>query len=108
MTDAEKLASLKSILGITVTTQDSYLSAYLALAKAEILAWVYSGSTPDDVTDVPTRYEVTQIMAVVSGYGIQGAEGQIAHSENGIGRTWKYEDMVAYVRNHVYQIAVIL
>ena len=53
MTDAEKLTSVKSVLGITGTAEDTSLSAYLALAEAEILAWLYSGNTPDDVTDVP-------------------------------------------------------
>ena len=108
MTDAEKLTSVKSVLGITGTAEDASLSAYLALAEAEILAWLYSGNTPDDVTDVPTRYEVTQIMGVVAGFNMQGAEGQLAHSENGISRSWKYEDMVAYVRTHVTPYAGVI
>jgi hypothetical protein len=101
MTDAEKLVQLKALLQITDTTQDATLNVYLSLAKSEILAWLYSGKTPDGITDVPTQYEPTQIMAVVAGYGLAGAENQIAHSENGIVRTFKYEDMIAYVRGHV-------
>lgn len=108
MTDAEKLTSVKSVLGITGTDEDTSLSAYLALAEAEILAWLYSGNTPDDVTDVPTRYEVTQIMGVVAGFNMQGVEGQISHSENGISRSWKHEDMVAYLRAHVIPYAVMI
>lgn len=101
MTSAEKLAMLKSLLKISGTAQDDELTAYLNFCKLEILAWLYSGNTPDGVTDVPAQYEPTQIMACVAGYGISGAEGQTAHSENGISRTFKYEDMVAYVRGHV-------
>ena len=108
MTDAEKLANVKSVLGITVTTQDTQISAYLSLAKAEILAWMYSGSTPDTVTGVPSQYEVTQVMGVVAGFNLQGAEGQTSHSENGISRSWKHEDMVAYLRSHVTPYAVVI
>lgn len=107
MTDAEKLANVKSVLGLTNTTQDTQLSAYLSLAKSEILAWMYP-TIPDDVTDVPSKYEVTQVMAVVAGYNLQGAEGQTSHSENGISRSWKHEDMVAYVRSRVIPYAGVI
>ena len=108
MTEPEKLAMLKGLLKITGTASDAELTTYLTFAKMEILAWLYSGNTPEDVTDVPAQYEPTQVMACVSGYGISGAEGQTAHSENGIGRTFKYEDMVAYVRAHVFAYMVVL
>ena len=101
MTDAEKLSQLKALLQITDTTQDATLAVFLSFAKNEILAWLYSGKTPDDVTDVPARYEPTQVMSVVAGYGLQGAENQTAHSENGISRTFKHEDMISYIRSHV-------
>ena len=101
MTSEEKLTSLKTFLKITGAVQDTELAAYLDFAKKEIIAWLYSGKTPDDVTDVPARYEPTQVMSVVAGYGLQGAENQTAHSENGISRTFKHEDMISYIRSHV-------
>ncbi len=101
MTSVEKLAMLKSLLKISGTDADTELTTHLNFCKLEILAWLYSGKTPEGITDVPAQYEPTQIMACVAGYGISGAEGQTAHSENGISRMWKYEDMVAYVRAHV-------
>ena len=101
MTLAEKLTMLKSLLKISGTTADAELTTYLDFCRLEILAWLYSGQAPEGVTDVPAQYEPTQIMACVAGYGISGAEGQTAHSENGIGRTFKYEDMVADIRAHV-------
>lgn len=101
MSDAEKLAQVKSLMNITGTDLDAQLAVFLSFAKNEILAWLYSGKTPDDVTDVPARYEPTQVMSVVAGYGLQGAENQTAHSENGISRTFKYSDMVDYIRSHV-------
>lgn len=101
MTDAEKLSQVKSLMNITGTDFDAQLAVFLSFAQSEILSWLYSGKTPDDVTDVPARYEPTQVMSVVAGYGLQGAENQTAHSENGISRTFKHEDMISYIRSHV-------
>ena len=100
MYDTEKLAQVKSLMNITGTDLDAQLAVFLSFAKNEILAWLYSGKTPDDV-NVPARYEPTQVMSVVAGYGLQGAENQTAHSENGISRTFKHEDMISYIRSHV-------
>ena len=101
MTDTEKLAQVKSLMNITGTGSDAQLAVFLSFAQSEILSWLYSGKTPDGVTDVPARYEPTQVMSVVAGYGLQGAENQTAHSENGISRTFKHEDMISYIRSHV-------
>jgi hypothetical protein len=108
MSDAEKLAQVKSLMNITSTDLDAQLAVFLSFAKNEILAWLYSGKTPDDVTDVPARYEPTQIMAVVYGYRQAGAEGQTAYAENGISRTWKYDSMVAFIRDHVFPYIEVL
>lgn len=97
-----KLERLKTLLDIAGSDQDDVLSVYLDFARDEILSWLYSGKTPEDVMDVPKQYEPTQLMACVAGLSMKGAEGQISHSENSISRSWKYEDMVSYVRQHVY------
>lgn len=104
MSMTEKLEMLKAILGITDEADDTRLGVYLEAAKREIIAWRYSLaiSTPQDV---PSEYEMIQIHAVVAGYSISGAENQTAHSENGINRTFKFEDMIAYIHAHVPAIA---
>lgn len=86
---------------------DEKLEAYLTLAGTEILQWMYSliGGVPEGVDAVPTRYEVTQVYAVVAGYTHAGAEGQTTHSENGIARTFAYTDMVDYIHQNVLAIA---
>lgn len=108
MTISEKLAQLKALLQVKDTSQDALLSTYLDFAKAEILAWLYSGKTPEGVTDVPERYEPTQIMACVVGYGLSGAEGQSAHSENGTSRTFDYPTMIDYIRKNVTPYAKVI
>lgn len=106
MTNAEKLAMLKSIL-VMDDSEDERLTVYLSASEKEILAWRYSYSenTP---TSVPAEYEMTQIFAVVAGYSQSGAENQLSHSENGISRSFKYEDMVAYIRSHVIPIVRVM
>lgn len=107
MTDNQKLASIKELLddGNEMPT-DAKLTEYLSLAKQEILSWMYSqiGGVPTDVTDVPTKYEVTQIYAVVAGYTHAGAEGERQHSENGVSRYFTTADMLDYIHRNVYAI----
>ena len=101
MTTVEKLERVKALLKITDTTYDAELTVYLSFAKDEIISWLYSGKPPDNLSDVPAQYESIQIMAVISGFSSSGAEGQLVHSENGISRTWKYEEMGAFIRSPV-------
>lgn len=108
MTDAEKLSQLKALLQITDTTQDATLAVYLSIAKSEILSWLYSGKTPNDVTDVPARYEPTQVMACVAGFGLQGLENQTASTENAITRQFKYSNMLEFIRASVVPYAQVM
>ena len=108
MTDAEKLAQVKSLMNITGTDLDAQLAVFLSFAKNEILAWLYSGKTPDDVTDVPERYIPTQVMACVAGYGLQGAEGQLAHTENSISRQFEYSNMLSFIKGNVIPYAQVV
>ena len=102
MTIEDKLTLVKTMMGLSGTTSyDDELLAYLLSAKAEIIAWLYSGKTPANVTDVPSQYEVTQVHAVLAGYNIRGAENQSVSIENGVHRHFHYSDMVDYIHAHV-------
>ena len=103
MDEAEMLALAKNILGITNNTEDTVLLAYLRAAGKEILQWRYgaTGNVPDTV---PAEYELTQVFAVVSGYTQRGAEGQTWFAENGVMRTFHYDDMIQYIRRNVVQL----
>ena len=109
MTLVEKVSMLKILLGVDESdiSEDKRFEVYLDSAKREILSWRYSyaNEKPDEV---PDEYEMTQIHAVIAGYSISGAENQISHSENGISRSFKYEDMVAYIRGHIIPIAKVI
>ncbi len=108
MTDAAKIDQLKALLQITDTTLDAMFAVYLSLAKSEILSWLYSGKTPDGITDVPARYEPTQVMACVVGFGLQGLENQTASTENAITRQFKYSNMLEFIRANVVPYAQVM
>lgn len=104
MTDAEKLTMVKTLLedGGEMPS-DEKLTAYLSIAKSEILAWIYHlvGGVPDDVTEVPSKYDNTHIYAVIAGYTQAGAEGEAQHIENGVHRNFRYAEMLDYIHNNV-------
>lgn len=105
MTDAEKLTTLKVLLedGSGYMPSDETLNTYISLSKSEILAWMYHliGGVPDDVTEVPDKYETVQIYSIISGWTHAGAEGEEKHIENGVHRDFAYVDMLDYIHNNV-------
>ena len=105
MTDAQKLNTLKVLLedGSGYMPTDETLNTYIALSGNEILSWMYHlvGGVPSGVTDVPERYDGTQVYAVVAGWTHAGAEGQSVSIENGVHRHFDYADMLDYIHNHV-------
>lgn len=76
------------------------IEAYLTLAEKAILSR-RNANSGKKLTSVPEEFEYIQIQAVINGLGISGAEGQTAHSENGISRTFKYADMIDYIHRNV-------
>lgn len=88
----DKINKIKLILG--GDEKEDVIGAYLEMAESEILSW--SGAE-----SVSPNYDTVQIMAVIAGYNLLGAENQTSHSENGISRVFKYSDMLAYIRNNV-------
>jgi len=90
-----------------------YASAEIALSDYGI---TYSGLSPRDGDTITVTYndhcldefDMVQIMACVAGYSISGAENETSHSENGIQRSFRYSDIVDYIRAHVPAIAGVI
>lgn len=102
-----KLKNLKSILKIASDdiSMDDDLSTYLDIAREEITNWMYINyaDKPEEV-ELPRKYDIVQVQAVIVGLNMQGGENQFKHVENGITREWHYTDMLEYIRAHVNQI----
>ena len=91
MNETEKLAMLKVLLGITDNTQDAILTVYLTLAANKVLrkAYPYDGTK----TEVPSQYADKQCEIAAYLFNKRGAEGQTAHTENGISRQYERGDV---------------
>ena len=85
MNDAEKLTMLKSMTG---ETDSDVLSTYLTLAKGVVISKAYPYGKGAE--EVPAPYHTTQVEIAAYLLNKRGAEGETAHSENGVSRS--YED----------------
>lgn len=99
MNEAEKLAMLKVLVDVAGDTQDSVLTVYLNLAGKKILnkAFPYDPAQ----TEVPHRYDYLQCEIAAYLWNKRGAEGEIAHSENGISRSYENADVPASMLREV-------
>jgi len=107
MTENQKIEAINAMLD--KKEDENKLSVYLNFAKEEILNKMYAfKERPIKVVNVPSKYEQVQIMAVIVGLTVAGAEGQNSHSENGIGRSFSYPTMVEYIHTHVMTVVGVL
>lgn len=94
MTDTEKIALLRSMVGEPNDSgewSDNVLLAFLKIAGAKIISRAYPYD--DSKTDVPSKYEVLQCEIACYLLNKRGAEGQTSHSENGISRGYESADV---------------
>lgn len=94
MTDVEKLALCRVMVEQPNTANnwsDDVLKRYLAIAGQKIINRAYPYK--DAVTEVPSRYGYLQCEIATYLLNKRGAEGEVAHNENGIGRTYENADV---------------
>ena len=93
MTEVEKLSLLRVMVGQPNEGDwsDDVLISYLTIAGQKILNRAYPYD--DTVTEVPRKYGYLQCDIANYLLGKRGAEGQTAHSENGISRSYASADV---------------
>jgi hypothetical protein len=93
MTDVEKLSMLRVMVGQPNEGDwsDDVLVSYLAIAGQKIINRAYPYD--DSVTEVPRRYSYLQCDIANYLLNKRGAEGQTAHSENGVSRSYGSADI---------------
>ena len=105
MTEVEKLSMLRVMVGQPNegAWADEVLTSYLAIAGRKIINRAYPYD--DTITEVPRRYSYLQCDIAAYLLNKRGAEGETAHSENGISRSYGSadvpEDMLKEVIPHV-------
>lgn len=88
MTELDKLVMLR---GMTGEENEEALMAYLGIAGDKICRKAYPFSR--NVKTVPEQYGCIQVEIAAYLLNKRGAEGQTAHSENGITRTYENADI---------------
>ena len=103
MTDAEKLKMVKAMTG---ETDEGTLSTYLSIAGNKGCRKAY----PFDpaVTAVPDQYAHIQVEIAVYLLNKRGAEGQTAHSENGISRSYEDGDVPPTLLRDIVPFAAVM
>lgn len=89
MTESEKINILKAMSGGKDT--DEILSTFLSIAKNKILNHAFPYD--DSVEEVPSKWAMIQCEIACYLLNKRGAEGQTAHSENGITRSYENADI---------------
>lgn len=91
MTDSEKIVRLEALISPD-SASDELLSHLLEQAAGIVLNRRYPFGAPENRV-VPTAYEHIQLQIAVELFTKMGAEGQTAHDENGIKRTFEAADV---------------
>ena len=105
MTSYEKLERLEMLTGASAE-DEALLSALLDEAGSAIILKAYPFRT--DVTEVPPIYDVLHISIAQYLYNKLGAEGQTAHSENGITRQYGSADIPSEMLARVVPFAEVI
>lgn len=103
MLETEKIEMVKSMTG---ETSDGVVSAYLKIAGNKICRKAY----PFDpaVTEVPEQYSLLQVEIAVYLLNKRGADGESAHSENGISRTYENGDVPTSMLRQIVPMCGVL
>jgi hypothetical protein len=91
MNMSEKIARLSALISPDTATDD-LLGYLLEQAEGIVLNKRYPFGVPEGAV-VPAVYEHIQIRVAVELFTKMGAEGQTAHSENGVSRSYEAADV---------------
>lgn len=91
MTNEEKIAKLEVLISPD-TASDDLLLYLLEQSEGIVLNRRYPFGAPEGA-ELSALHEQIQLRIAVELFSKMGAEGQLAHSENGISRTWEAGDV---------------
>ena len=103
MSDGVKLKMVKAMTG---ETDEGILSTYLSIAGDKVCRKAYPYDP--DVRLVPYRYGFVQVEIAVYLLNKRGAEGQTAHSENGISRSYEDGDVPPTLLRDIVPFASVM
>lgn len=102
MTDEEKLTMLQNLTG---ETDPDTLSTYLFLAKGKVIAHAYPFGGAEEI---PSKYDSVHVEIAAYMLNKRGAEGETAHSENGVNRTYGDADIPLSLLRRIVPVASVV
>lgn len=91
MTLEQKVELTAGLAGVDYQTNQNDIKRFVLVAESKIRNLVFPHS--DDPRDIPERYQCLVCEAAAYLYNKRGAEGQTAHSENGVSRSYESGDL---------------
>lgn len=98
------LSVLKALVGIDEndTSQDAVLNVYFDIATEKVLNRLYPFTRErSEATVVPSRYRLITYEIAAYLWNKRGAEGETAHNENGINRSYESADVPYSLLSHI-------
>lgn len=92
MTNAEKIAMVKTLVENDAGATDEVVTVYLTLARNAMIERLFPYDSTKDSGDVPVRYDTIQCELAARYYLRRGGQGEIDHEENGVNRSWASVD----------------
>lgn len=105
MEDSKKIEVVKVL---TEEEDETIISFYLDVAKQTILNKRYPFVDNEDKKTWESKYDNLQVRMAVYLVNKQGAEGETAHSENGVSRTYSSADIPNALLNEITPYAKAL
>lgn len=105
MEDTQKISYVKTL---TEETNEDVISIYLEVAKETILNKLYPFVSEEDKRTWLSKYDLLQCRMAVYLVEKQGAEGETAHNENGVSRTYSSADIPNALLNEITPFAKCL
>ena len=103
MTDEEKISRFEVLISPD-TASTELISHLLWQAEGIVLSRRYPFGVPEGAT-VSRVYEHIQLQIAVELYSKMGAEGQTAHNENGVNRSYEAADVSPSLLRRIVPVA---
>jgi hypothetical protein len=88
MTQAEKIAMVKTLVESDAEATDAVVGVYLTLALNAMLERLFPYESGKDSGDVPVRYDTIQCELAARYFLRRGGQGETNHEENGVNRQY--------------------
>lgn len=92
MTQAEKIAMVKTLVESDAGATDEVVTVYLTLASNAMLERLFPYASNKDSGDIPLRYDTIQCELAARYFLRRGGQGETNHEENGVNRTYETVD----------------